>query len=65
MSEIILSSSSTSVDKAINEYHDLSSFSGSSDSSSNGSNSSSGGKYHRQVHIWGPWGSIRGSSGRT
>ena len=41
MSEITLSSSSNSVDKAINEYHDLSSFRGSSDS--NSSNSSSGG----------------------
>ena len=41
MSEIVLSSSSNSVDKAIDEYHDLSSFSGSSDSSNN--NSSSGG----------------------
>ena len=41
MSEIALSSSSNSVDKAIDEYHDLSSFSGSSDSSNN--NSSSGG----------------------
>ena len=41
MSETVLSSSSNSVDKAIDEYHDLSSFSGSSDSSNN--NSSSGG----------------------
>ena len=41
MSETALSSSSNSVDKAIDEYHDLSSFSGSSDSSN--SNSSSGG----------------------
>ena len=41
MSETALSSSSNSVDKAIDEYHDLSSFSGSSDSSNN--NSSSGG----------------------
>ena len=42
MLEIVLSSSSTSVDKAIDEYHDPSSFSGSSDSSSSGSNSTSG-----------------------
>ena len=42
MSEVVLSSSSNNVDKAIGEYHDPSSFSGSSDSSS-GSNSSSGG----------------------
>ena len=42
MSEIVLSSSNNSVDKAIDEYHDLSSFSGSSDDSSN-SDSSSGG----------------------
>ena len=41
MSETALSSSSNSVDKAIDEYHDLSSFSGSSDDSSN-SDSSSG-----------------------
>ena len=41
MSETVLSSSSNSVDKAIDEYHDPSSFSGSSDSSN--SNSSSGG----------------------
>ena len=41
MSETALSLSSNSVDKAIDEYHDLSSFSGSSDSSNN--NSSSGG----------------------
>ena len=42
MSEIVLSSSSNSIDKAIDEYHDTTSFSGSSDSSS-GNNSSSGG----------------------
>ena len=42
MSEIVLPLSSTSTDKAIEEYHDPSSFNGSSDSSS-GSNSSSGG----------------------
>ena len=36
MSEIVLSLSSTSTDKAIDEYHDPSSFSGSSDSSSGG-----------------------------
>ena len=41
MSETTLSSSCNSVDKAIDEYHDLSSFSGSSDSNNN--NSSSGG----------------------
>ena len=45
MSEIVLSSSSDSVDKAIDEYTDPSSFSGSSDSnnSGNGSGSSSEG----------------------
>ena len=43
MSEVVLSSSSNSVDKAIDEYHDPSNFSGSSDNSSSGSNSSSGG----------------------
>ena len=42
MFETVLSSSSNSVDKAIDEYHDLSSFSGSSDDSSN-SDSSIGG----------------------
>ena len=36
MSEIVLSLSSTSTDKAIDEYYDPSSFSGSSDSSSGG-----------------------------
>ena len=35
---IVLSSSSNSVDKAIDEDHDPSSFSGSSDSSSSGGN---------------------------
>ena len=42
MSETVLSSSSNSVDKAIDKYHDLSSNSGSSDDSSN-SDSSGGG----------------------
>ena len=42
MFKTVLSSSSNSVDKAMDEYHDLSSFSGSSDDSSN-SDSSSGG----------------------
>ena len=42
MSEIVLSSSSNSVDKAIDEYHDTTSFSGSSSDSSSGSNNSSG-----------------------
>ena len=41
MSEIVLSSSSNSVDKAIDEYTDPSSFSGSSDSNSSGSGSGS------------------------
>ena len=39
MSEIVLSSSSNSVDKAIDEYTDPSSFSGSSDSNSIGNGS--------------------------
>ena len=43
MSEIVLSSSSDSVDKAIDEYTDPNSFSGSSDSNSRGSDSSSEG----------------------
>ena len=41
MSEVVVSSSSNSVDKTIDEYHDSTSYSGSSSSSS--SNSSSGG----------------------
>ena len=43
MSEIVLSSSSDNVDKAINEYTDCSSFSGSNDSNSSSSGSSSEG----------------------
>ena len=43
MSEIVLSLSSDSVDKVINEYTDRSSFSGSSDSNSNSSGNSSEG----------------------
>ena len=39
---IVLSSSSDSVDKAIDEYFDRSSFSGSSDSNSSGGSSSEG-----------------------
>ena len=42
MSETVLSSSSNSVDKVIDEYHDLSSFSGSSEDSSNRDSSSGG-----------------------
>ena len=42
MSEIVLSSSSDSVDKAIDEYTDPSSFSGSGDNNSSGSGSGSG-----------------------
>ena len=38
MSEVVTSSSSNSVDKAIDEYHDLTSYSGSSSSSSSGGN---------------------------
>ena len=41
MFEIVLSSSSDNVDKAIDEYTDPSSFSGSSDSNSSGSGSGS------------------------
>ena len=44
MSEIVLSSSSDSVDKAIDEYIDPSSFSGSSDSNSSGNGSGSSSK---------------------
>ena len=42
MSEIVLSSSNDSVDKAIDEYTDPSSFSGSGDSNSSGSGNGSG-----------------------
>ena len=38
MFEVVFSLSSNSVDKAIDEYHDLSSYSGSSSSSSSGGN---------------------------
>ena len=41
MSKVVLSSSSDSIDKAIDEYTDPSSFSGSSDSNSSGSGSGS------------------------
>ena len=54
MSEIVLSSSSDSVDRAIDEYTDRSSFSGSSDSNSSSSGSSSEGnttdEYTSGVH---------------
>ena len=43
MSEIVLSLSSDSIDKAIDEYTDLSNFSGSSDSNSSSNGSSSEG----------------------
>ena len=43
MFEIVLSLSSDSIDKAIDKYTDLSSFSGSSDSNSSGSGSSNEG----------------------
>ena len=43
MSEVVLSSSSNSVEKAIDEFHDPSSFSGSSDRSSSSNSSSSRG----------------------
>ena len=42
MSEIVLSSFSNSVDKAIDEYRDTTSFNGYSNDNSSGSNSSSG-----------------------
>ena len=43
ISEIVISSSNNSVDKAIDKYHDTISYSGSSNASSSSSNSSSGG----------------------
>ena len=42
MSEVVLSSSSNSVDKVIDKYHDLSSFNGSNDDSSDSESSSDG-----------------------
>ena len=42
MSKTVLSSSSNNVDKAIDEYHELNSFSGSSDNSSSSDSSSDG-----------------------
>ena len=53
MFEIVLSSSSNSVDKAIDEYHDTTSFSGSSSDSSSGSNSSSGGNITDEEYMFG------------
>ena len=46
MSEIVLSSSSDNIDKAIDEYTDRSSFSGSSDSNSSSNGSSKIGRAH-------------------
>ena len=43
MSENVISSSSNSVDKEIDEYHDTTSYSGSNSSSRSSSNSSNGG----------------------
>ena len=43
MSEIVLSSSSTGIDKVINEYHDSSSYTDSSSHSSSSSSSGGGG----------------------
>ena len=42
MSEIVVSSSSNSVDKAIDKYHDFTSYSGSSKDSSSSNNNSGG-----------------------
>ena len=53
MSEIVLSSSSNSVDKAIDEYHDTTSFSGYSSDSSSGSNSSSRGNTTNEEYMSG------------
>ena len=43
ISEIVVSSSSNSIDKAIDKYHDTTSYSGSSSGSSSSSDISSGG----------------------
>ena len=64
MSEIFLSSSSDSVDKAIDEYTDCSSFSGSSDSNSSSGGSSSEGNTSNE-YVWCSWGSFRGSPRRA
>ena len=53
MSEIVISSSSNSVDKAIDEYHDTTSYSGSSSGSSSNSNSSSGGNTTDEQYVFG------------
>ena len=55
MSEIVLSSSSDSVDKAIDEYTEPSSFSGFSDNNSSGSGSSSGGNTTDEYMSGVPW----------
>ena len=61
---ILLSSSSDSVDKAIDEYSDRSSFSGSSDSNSSSGSSSRGNTTDEYISGV-PGGSLRGSPGRV
>ena len=53
MSEIVISSSNNSVDKAIDKYHDTISYSGSSNASSNSSNSSRRGNTTNEQHTFG------------
>ena len=53
MSEIIISLSSNSVDKDIDEYHDTTSYTGSSSGSSSNSNSSSGGNTTDEQYMYG------------
>ena len=56
MFEIVISSSSNSVDKEIDEYHDTTSYSGSNSSSSSSSNSSNGGNTMDEQYMSGvPW----------
>ena len=53
MPEIIISLSSNSVDKAIDEYHDTTSYTGFSSGSSSNSNSSSGGNTTDEQYMYG------------
>ena len=64
MSEIVLSSSSDSVDKPIGEYIDPSSFSGSNDSNSSGSGSGSSSEGNTKA-VRRPWTSFGSCSGRA
>ena len=64
MSKIVLSLSSSSVDKAIDEYTFPCSFSGSSDSNSSGSGSGSSSEGNTKA-VRRPWTSFGSCSGRA